>query len=119
MIGLHLRNTRRQDRTCIQDSVRRNRAAAGDPLELLGVLHSTRRVVMVIAAPHLMMMRLKITELSTERGRALIESQMMMIVLIMNRRLRRRRHLQFSTHLREDCQLTASTMVCLRYVALH
>jgi hypothetical protein len=35
-------------------------------------------------------------------------------VLMMSSRLRRRRrHLQFSTHLREDCQLTTSTMVCV------
>jgi len=42
-IGLRLRNTRRQGSTSIPDSVRRSRAAAGDPLELLGVLHSTKR----------------------------------------------------------------------------
>ena len=41
--GLRLRNTRRQGSTSIPDSVRRSRAAAGDPLELLGVLHSTKR----------------------------------------------------------------------------
>jgi hypothetical protein len=30
----------------------------------------------------------------------------------------RRRHLQFSTHLREDCQLIAYTLVCSRYTTL-
>ena len=72
MTGLRLRNTRRQDRTCIPDSVSRSRAAARDPLEPLGGLHSTERVVMVIAAP-LLVMKLRIIELSIGRGRALIE----------------------------------------------
>ena len=79
MIGLRLRNTRRQGRTCIPDSVGRSRAAAGDPLELLGVLHSTGRVVIVIAAPYLMMMRLKIIELSIGKGRAPTETQMLAV----------------------------------------
>jgi len=57
----HWRNTRRQGRTCILDSVSGSKAAAGDPLEPLGVLHSIDRVVMVIAAP-LPMMKLRITE---------------------------------------------------------
>ena len=68
------RNTRRQGRICILDLVSRSRAAAGDPLEPLGVLHSIERVVMVIAAP-LLMMKLRIIELSTGKGRALIEIQ--------------------------------------------
>ena len=38
---LLLRNTRRQGRTCILGSVIRSRATTGDPLKLLGVLHST------------------------------------------------------------------------------
>jgi hypothetical protein len=94
-------------------------AVAGDPLELLGVLHNIERVVMV-AVPLLMMMRLKITELSTGRGRAPTKSQMMMTVLMLSKRLRRRRrrHLQFRTHLKEDYQLTASTLVCLTYITL-
>ena len=58
---LLLRNTRRQDRTCILGLVSRSRAAAGDPLELLGVLHSIERVVTVVV-PLLMMMRPKIIE---------------------------------------------------------
>ena len=112
MTDLLLRNTRTQGRTCILGLVSRSRAAVGDPLELLGVLHSIGKAVMV-AVYLLMMMRLKITELSIGRGRALIENQMTMIVLMMSRR-----HLQFNTHLREDCQLIASTLVCLRYIAL-
>ena len=68
----HWRNTRRQDRTCILDSVSRSRTVAGDPLEPLGALRSTERVMMVIAAP-LLMMKLRITELGTGRGRALTE----------------------------------------------
>ena len=37
----------------------------------------------------------------------------------MMRRLRRkRRHLQFSTHLREDSLLIVFTLVCLRYITL-
>jgi hypothetical protein len=48
--------------------------------------------VVVIAAPLLMMMTPRIIELSTGRERALTESQMM-IVLMMRRRLRSRRHL--------------------------
>ena len=89
-IDLFLRNTRRQDRTCIPSLVSRSRLVAGDPLELLGVLHSIERVV-VVAVPLLMMMTLRIIELSIGRGRAPIESQMMMTVLMMSRRLRRRR----------------------------
>jgi hypothetical protein len=73
MTNLRLRNTRRQGRTCIPDSVSRSRAVAGDPLEPLGVLHSTERVVMVTVVLLLMMMRLMITELSQGRGRALTE----------------------------------------------
>ena len=60
MTDLLLRNTRRQDMTCIPSLVSRSRAAAGDPLELLGVLHSTERVAMVTVVPLLLMMRLKI-----------------------------------------------------------
>jgi hypothetical protein len=90
--NLLFRGTRRQSRTCILDSVSRSRAAVGDPQELLEVLHSIERVVMV-AAPLLMMMRLRITELSIGRGRAPAESQIMMTVLMMSSRLRRRRHL--------------------------
>jgi len=60
MINPRLRNTRRQGRTCIPDLVSSSRAAAGDPLELLGVLHSTERVAMVTVVPLLLMMRLKI-----------------------------------------------------------
>jgi hypothetical protein len=56
-----LRNTIRQGRTCILGSVSRSKAAVGDPLELLGVLHSTERAVMV-AVPLLMMLRLMIIE---------------------------------------------------------
>jgi hypothetical protein len=71
-----LRSTKRQDRTCILGSVSGTRAVAGDPLELLGVLHSTERVEMVPAplASLLMMMRLKTIELSIGRERALIET---------------------------------------------
>ena len=80
----HWRNTRRQGRTCILDSVSKSRAAAGDPLEPLGALHSIERVVMVIAAP-LLVMKLRIIDLSIGKGRALIEtqieSQMMVIAL--------------------------------------
>ena len=61
MTDLLLRNTRRQDMTCIPSLVSRSRAAAGDPLELLGVLHSIERVVMVVV-PLLMMMRPNIIE---------------------------------------------------------
>jgi hypothetical protein len=72
------RSTKRQDRTCILGSVSRTKAVAGDPLELLGVLHSTERVEMVLAplASLLMMMRLKTIELSIgiRRERALIET---------------------------------------------
>ena len=60
------RNTRRQDRKCILDSVSRSRTVAGDPLEPLGALHSTERVVMVIAAP-LLVMKLRITDLSIKK----------------------------------------------------
>ena len=78
------RNTRRQGKTCIPNSVSRSRVVAGDPLEPLGALHSTERVVMVLAAP-LLVMKLRITDLSTGKGRALtesqIESQMMVIAL--------------------------------------
>ena len=42
-IDLFLRNTRRQDRTCIPSLVSRSRLVAGDPLELLGVLHDIER----------------------------------------------------------------------------
>ena len=84
MTNLRLRNTRRQGRTCILGSVSRSRVAAGDLLELLGVLHSTERVEMV-AVPLLMMMRLKIIGLSQGRGRAPIESQMMTMVMMMRR----------------------------------
>jgi hypothetical protein len=72
-----LRNTRRQGRTCIPDLASRSRAAAGDPLETLGVLHSIKRVVMV-AAP-LLMMTLKTTELSIGREGALTKSQMITV----------------------------------------
>jgi len=78
------RNTRRQGKTCILDLVSRSRAVAGDPLEPLGVLHSIDRVVMELAAP-LLVMKLRITDLSIGKGRALtetqIESQMMVIAL--------------------------------------
>ena len=78
------RNTRRQGKACIPDSVSRSRAVAGDPLEPLGALHSIERVVMVIATP-LLVMKLRITDLSTGKGRALTEtqtgSQMMVIAL--------------------------------------
>jgi hypothetical protein len=90
--NLRLRNTRRQGRTCILDSVSRSRTAAGDPLEPLGVLHNTERVVMVTILLLMMMMRLKTIELSQGRGRALTKVQMMMIVVI-RRRLRRKRNL--------------------------
>jgi hypothetical protein len=102
MINPLLRGTRKPSRTFTPPLVSRRRATAGDPLEPLGVLHSTERVVMVTVVL-LMMMRLKITELSQGRGRALIEVQMMTVVM-MRRRLRRMRHFQFSTHLREDSQ---------------
>ena len=75
---LLLRNTRRQDRTCIPGLVSKSKTTARDPLDLLGVLHSTERVEMV-AAPLLMMMRLKTTELSLGRERALTETQMLTI----------------------------------------
>ena len=71
---LLLRDTRRQDRTCIPDLVSRSRVAVGDPLEPLGGLYSIERVVMVLAAP-LLMMKLGIIELRTGKGRALIEIQ--------------------------------------------
>jgi len=61
MTDLLLRNTRRQDMTCIPSLVSRSRAAAGHALELLGVLHSIERVVTVVV-PLLMMMRPKIIE---------------------------------------------------------
>ena len=82
---IHLwRNTRRQGRTCIPDLVSKSRAVAGDPLEPLGALHSTERVVMLIAAP-LLVMKLRIIDLSTGKGRALTEtqteSQMLVIAL--------------------------------------
>ena len=93
-----LRSTKRQGRTCNPDPSSR-RLAVGDPLELLGVLHSIERVVVIVVP--LLMMTLRILELSTGRERAPTESQMM-TVQMMKRRLRRRRHLQFSTHLRED-----------------
>jgi len=111
---LLLRDTRRQDRRCILGSVRRR--AAGDLLELLEVLHSTERVVMAVA-PFLMMMTLRITELRTGRERAPTESQMITVQMMRRRLSRRRRHLQFSTHLREDSQLTIFTLVCLRCIA--
>ena len=87
---LLLRDTRRQDRRCILGSVRRR--AAGDLLELLEVLHSTERVVMV-AAPLLLMMTLRITELRTGRERAPTESQMIIVQMMRRRLRRRRRHL--------------------------
>jgi hypothetical protein len=71
------------------------------PSRATRVLHSIGRVVMVTAARLLMMMRKRITESSQERERALIEIQMMIVVM---RRLGRKRHLHFSTHLREDSQ---------------
>ena len=111
---LLLRDTRRQDKRCILGSVRRR--AAGDLLELLEVLHSTERVVMAVA-PFLMMMTLRITELRTGRERAPTESQMITVQMMRRRLSRRRRHLQFSTHLREDSQLTIFTLVCLRCIA--
>ena len=83
--NLRSRNTRRQGRTCILGSISRSRAATGDLLELLGVLHSAERVAMVIVVPLLMMMRLKITGLSQGRGRAPIESQMMTVVMTRRR----------------------------------
>ena len=46
--NLLLRNIRRQGRTCILDTVSRSRVAAGDSLELLGVLHSTKRETSVL-----------------------------------------------------------------------
>jgi hypothetical protein len=101
MINSLLRGTRKPSRTFTPPSVSSSRAPAGDPLEPLGVLHSIGRVVMVTAARLLMMMRKRITESSQERERALIEIQMMIVVM---RRLRRKRHLHFSTHLREDSQ---------------
>jgi hypothetical protein len=73
MIEQLLRNTRRQGRTCILDLASQSRAAAGDPLEPLGVLHSIKRVVMV-AAPLLMMMTLKTKKLSIGREGAPTES---------------------------------------------
>ena len=106
-----MRDTRRQDKRCILGSVRRR--AVGDLLE---VLHSTERVVMAVA-PFLMMMTLRITELRTGRERASTESQMITVQMMRRRLRRRRRHLQFSTHLREDSHLIASTLVCLRCIA--
>ena len=76
MIILLLRCTKNQGRTSTLGLM--SRAAAGDPLELLGVLHSTERVEMV-AAPLLMMMRLKTIELSIGRERALTETQMLIV----------------------------------------
>ena len=70
--NLLLRNTRRQGRTCVPGSVSRSRATIGDPLEPLGVLCSIERMVMV-AVPLLMMMTLRISELSTGKERALTE----------------------------------------------
>ena len=84
-IDLPLRNTRRQGRTCILGLVSRSRAATGDLLELLGVLHNTERVVMVVVPLLMMMMRLKIIGLSQGRGIAPIESQMMTMVMMMRR----------------------------------
>jgi hypothetical protein len=91
MITVPLRGIRRQSRTHLIGLVSRSRAAAGKPSRATRGAHSTKRVV-VTAAPLLMMMTLRIIELSTGRERALTESQMM-IVLMMRRRLRRRRHL--------------------------
>jgi hypothetical protein len=74
--------------------------------------------MMMIAALPLMMMRLKITELSIGRGRALV-TLMMIVLMMMSRRLRRmRRFLHFSSHLREDSQHKALTSVCLRHTLL-
>jgi len=83
MIILLLRGTRNQGRISTPGLV--SRAAAGDPLELLGVLHSTKRVVVKVA-PLLIMMTLRITEFSTGRERALTESQMMIVQMMMRRR---------------------------------
>ena len=114
MITVLLRSTRKQSRIFTPLLVIKR--AVGGPLEQLGVLHITERVVMA-ATPLLMMTTLRITELRTGRERAPTESQMITVQMMRRRLSRRRRHLQFSTHLREDSQLTIFTLVCLRCIA--
>ena len=77
MVTVLLRNTRKQSKIFIPLLV--IKVAAGDLLKQLGVIHNIERVAMVIAAPLLMMMTLRITELSIRRERAPIKSQMMTI----------------------------------------
>ena len=68
------RNTRRQDRKCILDTVSRSRVAAVDSLGVLGVIHSTKRVTTVL--PLTQIQRSIEWSLVPERGRALTEVQM-------------------------------------------
>ena len=86
MITMLLRSTRKQSRIFIPLLV--IKVVVGGQLEQLGVLHSTERVEMVTAAPLLMMMRLRIIELSTGRERAMTEAQIL-IAQMMSKRLRR------------------------------
>ena len=72
MITMLLRSTRKQSRIFIPLLV--IKVVVGDQLEQLGVLHSTKRVVMVAAPLLMMMMRLRITELSIGTERAPTES---------------------------------------------